>query len=265
MTREQARAQAQAALSHLPAAQSEALALLLAVEGIDQVEFMMRPKTPLADPQRWQQVLSRRCAGESVAAISGRADFFNLTLAVGPGVLIPRPDTESFADVEWGVGPVLDLGTGSGALACWAYAQGHRPVLALERSLMALSYARRNVPLGVTLVRGDWSRSVAPRSIGTVLANPPYIADDEPELAGDGVAHEPRSALVAQQSGYADLLHIAQDGSRILRDRGWLWLEHGYQQHSKVAEHLTDLGYQQVRGIKDLAGHTRITGGQWNG
>lgn len=265
MTRADAVAEATQALAHLPSAKSEALSLLFAVESIDRVEWMMRPDNPITKVSRWTEALRRRQAGESLAAITGQAGFFDQTLAVGPGVLIPRPDSESFAQIQWGTGPVLDLGSGSGALAGWAYAQGHRPVLAVEYSCMALSYARRNLPIPVTLIRGNWSRSIAPGSIGTLLANPPYIDASEAELSGDGVCREPTEALVAQDQGFADLFWIAKDACRVLRAGGWLWMEHGYQQHERVAAEMQDLGYQSVQGIVDLAGHTRITGGQWNG
>ena len=166
--------------------------LLMQVDGFDRVQWMLAPDAEINSPERFQQCLERRSQGESLASIRGSAGFLDYDLAVGQGVLIPRPDTETFVQIKWGPGPVVDLGSGSGALARWAVDAQAAPVFAVEKSLQALSYARRNLPLSVTLLRGDWASMLADQSMGTMLSNPPYIDATEPELSGDGVRCEPR-------------------------------------------------------------------------
>ena len=265
MTRSQALALATERLAHLPDSAGEAMQLLMQVDGFDRVQWMLAPDAEINSPERFQQCLERRSQGESLASIRGSAGFLDYDLAVGPGVLIPRPDTETFVQIKWGPGPVVDLGTGSGALARWALDAQASPVFAIERSLQALSYARRNLPLAVTLLRGDWASMLADQSMGTILSNPPYIDAAEPELSGDGVRCEPRQALVADDSGYSDLKTLIEQGRRVLKPGGYLWMEHGHQQAARVREALCQAGYGAVETLVDLPGKERITGGCWNG
>lgn len=265
MTRSQALAFATERLAHLPDSAGEAMQLLMQAEGFDRVQWMLDPDADLNAPEHFNQCLERRSRGESLASIRGSAGFLDYDLAVGPGVLIPRPDTETFAQIKWGPGPVVDLGSGSGALARWAVDAQTAPVFAVEKSLQALSYARRNLPLAVTLLRGDWASMLADQSMGTMLSNPPYIDAAEPELSGDGVRCEPRQALVANDAGYADLKTLIEQGRRVLKPGGYLWMEHGHQQAARVREELRQAGYGSIETLVDLPGKERITGGCWNG
>ena len=265
MTRSQALALATERLAHLPDSAGEAMQLLMQVDGFDRVQWMLAPDAEINSLGRFQQCLERRSQGESLASIRGSAGFLDYDLAVGPGVLIPRPDTEAFVQIKWGPGPVVDLGTGSGALARWALDAQASPVVAIEKSLQALSYARRNLPLAVTLLRGDWASMLADQSMGTILSNPPYIDAAEPELSGDGVRCEPRQALVADDSGYSDLKTLIEQGRRVLKPGGYLWMEHGHQQAARVREALRQAGYGAVETLVDLSGKERITGGCWHG
>ena len=265
MTRSQALALATERLAHLRDSAGEAMQLLMQVDGFDRVQWMLAPDAEINSPERFQQCLERRSQGESLASIRGSAGFLDYDLAVGPGVLIPRPDTETFVQIKWGPGPVVDLGTGSGALARWAVDAQASPVFAIERSLQALSYARRNLPLAVTLLRGDWASMLADQSMGTILSNPPYIDAAEPELSGDGVRCEPRQALVADDAGYSELRTLIEQGRRVLMPGGYLWMEHGHQQAARVREALRQAGYGAVETLVDLPGKERITGGCWHG
>jgi release factor glutamine methyltransferase len=265
MTRSQALALATERLAHLPDSAGEAMQLLMQVDGFDRVQWMLAPDAEINSLERFQQCLERRSQGESLASIRGSAGFLDYDLAVGPGVLIPRPDTETFVQIKWGPGPVVDLGTGSGALARWALDAQASPVFAIEKSLQALSYARRNLPLAVTLLRGDWASMLADQSMGTILSNPPYIEAAEPELSGDGVRCEPRQALVADDSGYSDLKTLIEQGRRVLKPGGYLWMEHGHQQAARVREALRQAGYGAVETLVDLPGKERISGGCWHG
>ena len=265
MTRSQALALATERLAHLSDPAGEALQLLMQTDGFDRVQWMLDPDAELSASEFFQQCLERRSQGESLASIRGLAGFLDYELAVGTGVLIPRPDTETFVQIKWGPGPVVDLGTGSGALARWAVDAQASPVFAIDKSLQALSYARRNLPLAVTLLRGDWASMLADQSMGTILSNPPYIDSAEPELLGDGVRCEPRQALVADDAGYSDLRTLIEQGRRVLKLGGYLWMEHGHQQAAEVREELRQAGYGSIETLVDLPGKERITGGCWHG
>ena len=218
--------------------------------------------------------LSRRAAGEPLAYLFGEKDFHGLCLRVGPPVLIPRPDTETL--VDWGlellagelaaVGApqVVDLGTGSGAIAL---AIKHRcaaaTVTAVDASASALEIARGNAEslgLAIEAVQGNWWFAVAGRRFDLALANPPYIAPGDEHLAA--LQHEPQSALVAGDDGLSDLHHIIGHAADSLVAGGWLLLEHGRDQAAAVRQRLSSAGFEAVQTRIDLGGHERCSGGR---
>lgn len=231
---------------------------------------------------QWLGWLHRRAAGEPLAYIVGTQPFFGLDLAVSPDVLVPRPDTETL--VEWALdvldgfhepphgaspgpipGPrVLDLGTGSGAIALAL--QHRRPdarVTAVDASEAALGIARRNAArlgLPVRFLQGGWLSPVAGERFDLVVGNPPYIAEGDPHL--DALGHEPRQALTAGPDGLDDLRQIASTAPAHLPPGGWLLLEHGYDQAVAVAQLLARNGFINVSTRFDLGGQPRCTGGQ---
>lgn len=214
--------------------------------------------------------LQRRAAGEPLAYILGRKEFFGLMLDVNPDVLVPRPDTEIL--VEWALEliptdrpyRVLDLGTGSGAIALAL--QHQRPqaqVTAIDASEGALRTAQANgtkLKLPVRFLLGSWLTPVAGETFDLIVSNPPYIAEGDPHLPA--LTHEPITALTAGQDGLNDIRTIAADARRHLEPGGWLLFEHGYDQAEAVAHWLTNTGYNPVDSRRDLAGHQRCTGGQ---
>lgn len=219
----------------------------------------------------YELLCMRRLAGEPVAYITGWRGFYGLELEVSPVVLDPRPDTETL--VEWALDvlqyierpTVLDMGTGSGAVA--VAIQSQRPdasVWALDKSAAALQVAQRNaqrLKLPVRCVQSDWFQAVpAEQRFDCIVSNPPYVADDAPELSA--LHHEPYQALVAQQQGYADLFALIEQAPTYLQPEGWLLLEHGWQQHEQVRAHLQQYGYQALDCREDLQGHVRCTGGR---
>lgn len=218
--------------------------------------------------QRYDTAAARRLAGEPVAYLLGCKEFFGLTLQVDARVLVPRPDTETL--VEWALaclppdGAVIDLGTGSGAIAlALAHARPDARVTAVDRSADALAVARANADrlgLAVQFECGDWLQCVHGR-FDLVVSNPPYIADADLHL--DALAHEPRSALVAGADGLDDLRTIAASAGAHLRPGGWLLLEHGHDQAKAVDALLLAAGFTEVCSRNDLAGIARCTGGQW--
>lgn len=224
--------------------------------------------------QRFNHLLAQRREGMPVAYLTGERDFWSLSLAVNSATLIPRPETETL--VAWALelalpdgAAVLDLGTGSGAIALAVAVE--RPlwqVTALDSSAGALQVARANAHrLGlqrVNLLQSDWYQGVAGQRFDALLANPPYIDGGDPHLARDDVRFEPRSALVAAQRGLADLRHLVAGAPAHLRDGGWLLLEHGFGQGAAVRQMLAAAGFDNISTRRDMAGLERITGGHWH-
>ncbi len=218
--------------------------------------------------------LTDRARGVPLAYLVGEREFHGLVLHVTPDVLVPRPDTETL--VDWALellggafaaepAPcVLDLGTGSGAVAL---AVKHRcpraRVTALDVSAAALAVARGNAArlgLQVEFLQSDWFSGLGERRFHLMLANPPYIDGDDPHL--EALAHEPRIALSPGPDGLAAIRQIAAAAPRHLQQGGWLLLEHGHLQRDSVAALLSRNGLCAVASRNDLAGLPRCTGGR---
>ena len=221
--------------------------------------------------RRFLDLIERRAAGEPIAYLLGRKGFWTLELAVTPAVLIPRPETELLVEcaltrLRGSAVHIADLGTGSGAIALALAAE--RPnwrVTATDVSAEALAVARANaVSLGlarVTFVQADWLGGLARGAFDLVVSNPPYVALDDPALAA--LAHEPQAALTAGSDAMACLRRIVRAAPDHLTPGGWLMLEHGATQASAVTGELAARGFVTVRTHRDLAGHERVTEGQW--
>jgi release factor glutamine methyltransferase len=216
----------------------------------------------------WQAALQRRLNGEPVAYITGRKDFFGLTLGVDARVLDPRPDTETL--VEWALAllpaqsmaRVLDLGTGSGAIALAL--KKTRPgctVTAVDASPEALAVASANaqhLQLSVIWVCSNWMGAVA-GPFDLIVSNPPYVAEGDPHLGA--LTHEPLQALVSGADGLDDIRHIIAQAPSRLAPGAWLLLEHGWDQAEAVQDLLRRAGFDAVQSRQDLAGNERCTGG----
>lgn len=218
-------------------------------------------------PDAFFGLVERRANGEPLAYITGHRAFWTIDLEVGPGALVPRPDSEaliefaveSFAGTA-GPGRILDLGTGPGtlllaALEEWPGATG----LGVDASEAALAYARRNAHrLGMNdraeFRLGDWAEGIEER-FDLVLCNPPYVADDAE--TGRGVReHEPHEALYAGPEGLDEYRRLAPELGRLLGADGLAGLEIGYDQGESVARLLVDEGHQPVL-VHDLGGRPR--------
>ncbi|KQO21986.1 protein-(glutamine-N5) methyltransferase, release factor-specific [Acidovorax sp. Leaf76] len=211
----------------------------------------------------------RRVAGEPVAYLTGRKEFYGLALQVDARVLDPRPDTETL--VDWAlelIAPLpaprlADLGTGSGAIALAL--QSQRPtaqVLAVDASSDALAVAQANATrlgLPVHFRQGNWMAGLDSVVFDAIVSNPPYIAAEDPHLAA--LTHEPLQALASGADGLEDIRTIVAQAPAHLVAGGWLLLEHGYDQAEAVRALLTDQGFGQVQSRNDLAGIARCTGG----
>lgn len=221
---------------------------------------------------RLQALAERRAGGEPLAYLVGRKEFRGLMLAVDARVLVPRPETELLVDwaVEClhGAGPggagVVDLGTGSGAIALALKAVLPAvEVLATDASEGALSVARANAErlgLSVRFARGSWWQAVGSRRFSLALSNPPYIAGTDRHL--DALQHEPQSALTPGTTGLEALSVIVQGAPDHLLPGAWLLLEHGHDQADDVQALLARHGFGAVRTRCDLAGVPRCTGGR---
>ena len=221
---------------------------------------------------RFAALCRRRRDGEPVAYLTGSKGFYGLELQVDARVLDPRPDTETL--VDWALevlaplsAPrVLDLGTGSGAIALAL--QHQRPdarVSAVDASAGALAVARANaarLQLPVRFHQGHWLDGVQ-GLWDAIVSNPPYIAVSDPHLAS--LRHEPLQALASGADGLDDLRSIAAQAPARLANGGWLLLEHGWDQARAVQALLCAAGFTAVQDRKDLAGIVRCSGGQWPG
>lgn len=212
----------------------------------------------------------RRLAGEPVAYLTGRKEFYGLPLQVDARVLDPRPDTETL--VDWAlevIAPlasprVVDLGTGSGAIALALQSQrADAQVLAVDASTDALAVAQANAErlgLPVQFQPANWLAGVE-GPFDAIVSNPPYIPSADPHLAA--LTHEPLQALASGADGLDDIRTIVAQAPTHLRPGGWLLLEHGYDQAQAVQILLATHGFAQVQSRNDLAGIARCTGGQW--
>lgn len=221
----------------------------------------------------FQRLFSRRVAGEPLAYILGHQEFWSLSLAVAPSTLIPRADTETLVefalDLEAGtLATVLDLGTGTGAIAlALASERPHWQVTGVDLSAEAVALAKLNAKrlniANCTFYQSDWFAEISDQRFDLIVSNPPYIDPADPHLAQGDVRFEPRSALVAEENGLADLRTIADKARDHLTDKGWLAMEHGFEQAAAVRKLLQVLGYQSIASARDLAQRERITFGRW--
>ncbi len=233
--------------------------------------WLLAHDTDALAPSAWQifaAQCARRAAGEPVAYLLGEKEFHGLTLAVDARVLVPRPDTETLVDwalqcLEGRDAPaVLDLGTGSGAIAlALQRARPDAQVDAVDASAGALAVARANAErlgLPVRFAQADWLDGAA-TGYDLIVSNPPYIAAGDPHLAALG--REPVSALVSGADGLDDIRRIVAAAPDHLQAEGRLLLEHGHDQAVAVRALLQVRGFTAVQSRNDLAGIARCSGG----
>ena len=254
----------------------EAESLLAALLNKPRTHLFAWPEALLSESQQnqWQNWLERRLAGEPLAYILGRREFWSLEFEVGPQVLIPRSETETLVELALerlpsdSRGSLLDLGTGSGAIAAaMAFERPLAKVVATDASEAALAMARRNFDrhgLGRVETRlGPWCQILkSDERFDLILSNPPYIAADDPHLEQGSLPQEPDLALVSGASGLDALEAICACAPVHLKAGGWLLLEHGYTQAQAVRQLLKVAGLREVQSWQDLSGILRISGGQ---
>ncbi len=223
--------------------------------------------------QAVRKAFARRCHGEPMAYITGEREFYSLAFQVTPAVLIPRPETEQLVELALARlprgGRLLDIGTGSGAIAiALAHTRPDAQVLAGDISPAALQVAQANASrLGVNVAfrQSDGLQGFASESFDVITSNPPYIAEGDPHLGEGDVRFEPRLALTSGADGLRLIRQIAADARAHLAPDGWLMFEHGHDQGPACAGLLATLGYTEVADLADLAGLPRVCLGKWPG
>ena len=218
-------------------------------------------------------LLKKRQAGEPIAYLLGERSFWTLSLKVTPNVLIPRPDTEILVEQTLRYIPensswhILDLGTGSGAIALSIAKE--RPkctVIATDKNQNALEIAEQNAKLNninnAQFIKSNWFNALQDKQFELIVCNPPYIAENDEHLTRGDVRFEPDSALVSGLDGLDDIRILCKQAPDHLKQNGHLLLEHGYNQHQTVQTLLKENGFNQIETVSDLNQQPRVTSGE---
>ncbi|MCK5870929.1 protein-(glutamine-N5) methyltransferase, release factor-specific [Methylococcaceae bacterium CS1] len=219
---------------------------------------------------QFNRLLEQRQQGQPIAYITGNREFWSRDFYVDSNVLIPRPDTETLIELCLELiqhkpnARLVDLGTGSGIIAITLAAEFPQlDVTAVDNSATALKIAQKNAQLNQTtdihFLQSNWFDQLADESFDFIVSNPPYIAPDDPHLDQGDVYFEPESALIAEQQGLADIMHISKHSQHYLNKGGYLILEHGYNQKQSVHDILQQHQYQNIHCLHDLSGQPRIS------
>ena len=256
-------------------ARIEVQCLLQQVLKVSRAYLLTYPERLLNKSEQalYDSLLQRRRGGEPIAYLLGEREFFGLSLKVTPATLIPRPETELLVEMALQRIPpnktchVLDLGTGSGAIAiAIAHERPKAIVLACDTSSAALAVARDNAARlllsNLSFVDSDWFQEIAGIRFDIIVSNPPYVAMGDLHLTQGDVRFEPLSALVSGADGLHDIRRIICDSKHHLKVKGWLLLEHGYDQAIQVRELLQGQQFNDVFSTRDLAGIERVSGGR---
>lgn len=255
----------------------DARILLMQVLAANRAWLISHDTDPLSDDhvRRFEALAARRRAGEPIAYLLGEREFMGHRFQVSPAVLIPRPDTELLVETALSclhgrpAATVLDMGTGSGAIAVsLALARPDLTVVATDLSADALAVAACNASaLGasVSLAQGSWYEAlnlgVLPAVYDLIVSNPPYIRRDDEHLMQGDLRFEPQQALTDFNDGLQALRAIVHGAARHLKPDGAVWLEHGWDQAAAVRELLVTAGFSRVESRRDIAGIERISGG----
>ncbi len=266
--------QAAAQLVDSESPRRDAEILLGLVTGKARTFILAFGETPLTQAQlaELDALLARRAAGEPVAYLTGVREFWSLPLMVSPATLIPRPDTECVVEQALARLPaepcrILDLGTGTGAIALALASE--RPdcrVVAVDKVPDAVELAQRNAQrlriANIDIRHSDWFSAVQGQRFQLIVSNPPYIDSEDAHLQQGDVRFEPLSALVAQDSGLADIDFLIREARAYLEPGGWLVLEHGWRQGEAVRALFHQAGFIAVETGLDYGGNERLTMGQ---
>lgn len=219
-------------------------------------------------------LIAKRTQGVPIAYLTGKRDFWTLTLKVDENVLIPRPDTEVLVEsaleclAKDSPLNILDLGTGSGAIALsLAKERGNASVVATDYQAGALGVAKGNAEYNsisnVQFRQGSWFEPIKTgERFDLIASNPPYVEPGDAHLAQGDLRFEPITALVADDKGFADIQKIIETAPQFLKEQAWLVIEHGYNQSKQVATLFASNGFEHIELMKDINDLPRCTRGQ---
>ncbi|MFD2273787.1 peptide chain release factor N(5)-glutamine methyltransferase [Undibacterium arcticum] len=260
-----------------PLSPLETRILLSHALGLTRIQLITQSERVLdaLEAARLSELFGRRLMGEPIAYLVGQREFYGLPFEVTRDVLIPRPETELLVELALQRlpenGSVLDLGTGSGAVAiAIAHSRPDAQVTAVDVSDAALAVARRNAQTNavrVDFLQGDWYQALGAQDgrqrnyqFSLIVANPPYIVAGDPHLKQGDLRFEPLGALTDHGDGLAALRSIVAGAAPRLKSGGWLLMEHGYDQAASVRELLIAQGFGAVQSWRDLADIERVSG-----
>lgn len=217
----------------------------------------------------WQCSMMQRLEGIPIAYITQTKEFWSLPLHINPHVLIPRPETETLVEVtldHMSKKPehILELGTGSGAISiAIAHTRPDCQITAVDICPNAIALAKRNASaLGITNIQfivSNWFEGISNTQFDIIVSNPPYIEEKDPHIQQGDLRFEPKQALISGPDGLEALRHIILKGYAYLKPKGWLCVEHGYNQKKHVLHILNQAGYVHNTCFQDNIGHPRVS------
>lgn len=263
------------ALRYAPLNILESRILLSYVLKLSQVQLITATERLINTKEAHQFIalLKRRLCGEPIAYLIGEKEFFSLSLNITKDVLIPRPETELLVEVALEHLPkesqVLDMGTGSGAIAiALGYTRPDISITALDINLNAIQIAKKNAKkyaVNIKFIYSDWYTTLEhdKQSVffDLILANPPYIAINDSYLRKKDLCFEPINALTDYSNGLSALYTIINSAKRYLKPTGWLLLEHGYNQANIIQRRLKQYNFLQIQSWRDISKIYRVSGG----
>lgn len=264
------------AKSHLAQGESpviDARVLLCHVLNCSTTTLLTYPERPLSENHllQFKTLIEQRKTGKPVSYLTGKQDFWTLTLSVNEHTLIPRPETELLVERTLQLHTldplkqpkILDLGTGTGAIAlALASELPQSQVLAVDFIQEAVELAKHNTEQlalkNVNVQQSNWFSNIAKQSFDFIVTNPPYVEAQSPWLLQGDVRFEPDSALTSGDDGLDDIRMIVEQALDWLNPGGWLLIEHGHLQSEAIQKFLTNHGYDKVIGEDDYSGLARI-------